>query len=308
MWIGGKCFTDIKDHVYIMGILNLTPDSFSDGGRFLDYDAAMSHTEEMIRDGADIIDLGAESTRPGYLPVSAEEEIERLTAVLRAIKKNFDVPVSVDTYKAKVMDAAFSEGADLGNDIWGLRYEELHPEDGDVLSNNSSGMLSMAGVAAKYGKPMVLMHNDLLERKKENRTKAQMQRSGISEAGQMDVVRRVMEGLKRSLEIAKNAGIEDRQLILDPGVGFAKTLEENLQVLANLQMFRSLGCEWLLGASRKSVIGDTLGLPPDEREEGTLVTSVLAAQAGYRFVRVHDVRKNRRALDFLQHVRCSNGM
>ena len=297
MRIGKKTFPKSGNHVYIMGILNLTPDSFSDGGRFLGYDAAMRHTEEMIREGADIIDIGAESTKPGYIPVPAEEEIGRLTDVLRAIKRNFDVPVSVDTYKAEVMDAAFAEGADLGNDIWGLRYEELHPE----LSRNYYGS-TMAEVAAKHRRPMVLMHNDLMERKAENRTEEQWKKSGVSVQGREDVIRRAEEGLKRSLEIAENAGIEKEDLILDPGVGFAKTLKENQRVLAELSAFQSLGCHLLLGASRKSVIGDTLHLPPEEREEGTIVTSILAAEAGYAFVRVHDVQKNRRALDFLEYI------
>lgn len=295
--IGKRDFRENGDHVYIMGILNLTPDSFSDGGRFLDYDASMRHTEEMIRDGADIVDLGAESTKPGFLPVSAEEETERLIKVLRAVRKNFDIPISVDTYKAEVMDAAFAEGADLGNDIWGLRYEELHPEAAEHQ------LLTMAEVAAKYKKPMVLMHNDLLDRSQEARTEEQWTRSGVPRNAREDVVLRVSEGLKRSMETAEEAGIDKDRLILDPGVGFAKTLEENQRVLANLSSFGTLGCGLLLGASRKSVIGDTLHLPPEEREEGTLVTSILAAEAGFCFVRVHDVKKNRRALDFYERIR-----
>ena len=296
MKIGNRSFPEVKNHVYIMGILNLTPDSFSDGGKYLGYDAAMRHTEEMLRDGVDIIDIGAESTRPGYIPVSTEEEIGRLTEVLRAIRKNFDVPISVDTYKAAVMNAALSEGADLANDIWGFRFEDLHPEE------MNDDRMTMAEVVAKHGKPVVLMHNDLVERKIENRTDLQWERSGVSPAGREDIVVRVREGLERSLVLARQAGVEPGSIILDPGVGFAKTLEENRRVLACLDAFTDLGCSVLLGASRKSVIGDTLGLPPEEREEGTLVTSVLAAAAGCQFVRVHDVRGNRRALDFYEKV------
>lgn len=297
MRIGGINMADTAGHVHIMGILNLTPDSFSDGGKYTDLDRALTHTEEMLRDGAEIIDLGAESTRPGYIPVSAEEEACRLVNVLREIKKRFDAPVSVDTYKARVMDAVFSEGADLGNDIWGFRYEELHPEELDPDFS-----LTMAEVVAKHGKPVVLMQNDLMERQAELRQEAQWQRSGISARGREDVLVRVRDGLARSLEIAAEKGIGKDRILLDPGVGFAKTLKENRQVLAGLGCIRELGCPMLLGASRKSVIGDTLQLPPEEREEGTLVTSILAAQAGYGFVRVHDVRKNRRALDFYERI------
>ena len=302
MLIGGKNMADTAGHVHLMGILNLTPDSFSDGGKYTDLDRALKHTEEMLRDGAEIIDLGAESTRPGYIPVSAEEEARRLGTVLREIKRRFDVPVSVDTYKARVMDVVFSEGADLGNDIWGFRYEELHPEEADP-----EYPLTMAEVVAKHGKPVVLMHNDLMDRQAELRQEAEWLRSGISALGRENVLARVRDGLARSLEIAAEKGIGKERILLDPGVGFAKTLQENQQVLAGLGCIRELGCPMLLGASRKSVIGDTLQLPPEEREEGTLVTSVLAAQAGYRFVRVHDVRKNRRALDFYERIMAEQG-
>ena len=302
MLIGGKNMADTAGHVHIMGILNLTPDSFSDGGKYTDLDRALKHTEEMLRDGAEIIDLGAESTRPGYIPVSAEEEARRLGTVLREIKRRFDVPVSVDTYKARVMDVVFSEGADLGNDIWGFRYEELHPEEADP-----EYPLTMAEVVAKHGKPVVLMHNDLMDRQAELRQETEWLRSGISALGRENVLARVRDGLARSLEIAAEKGIGKERILLDPGVGFAKTLQENQQVLAGLGCIRELGCPMLLGASRKSVIGDTLQLPPEEREEGTLVTSVLAAQAGYRFVRVHDVRKNRRALDFYERIMAERG-
>ena len=297
MLIGGKFIPDAEGHVHIMGILNLTPDSFSDGGNYMEMDKALFHTEEMIREGAEVIDLGAESTRPGYIPVSAKEETERLVSVLRGIRKRFDIPVSVDTYKARVMDAAFSEGADIGNDIWGFRYEELHPEAVDP-----DFPLSMAEVVAKHGKPVVLMHNDLLERKADLRREEQWHRSGVTEQGRSDVLIRVRDGLRRSLEIAASAGIKKENILLDPGVGFAKTLEENQRVLAGLSCIREPGCGMLLGASRKSVIGDTLQLPPEEREEGTIVTSILAAEAGYDFVRVHDVKKNRRALDFYERI------
>ncbi len=298
MLIGNRTFNKEKK-VYIMGILNVTEDSFSDGGKYLSPEMAVRHAEEMIRDGVDVIDIGAESTRPGYQEISVEEEIGRLVPVIRKLRENFDVPVSVDSYKAEVMDAALGEGADLANDIWGFRYEELHPD-------KRTGGLSMAEVVAKYHKPVVLMHNDLLERDAGLRTEAQYRLSGISPEGEKKLVVRIKEGFARSIAIAEAAGVPKDQILLDPGVGFAKTQDENMECLARLSELIFPGCEMLLGASRKSVIGNALQVPPEEREEGTMVTSMLAADAGYLFVRVHDVKKNRRTLDFLRFIREKN--
>ena len=289
--IGNTDFDPAGRRVYIMGILNVTPDSFSDGGRFQQIDAALRHVEEMVRDGADIVDIGGESTRPGYVHITEAEEIERVARVVRAVKERFDVPVSVDTYKWRVMDALLSEGADLANDIWGLRYGKFFGEEDH-----------MAKVVAKHGVPVVIMHNDALARSREERTEEQYRISLMEEAEEEDVILRVKNGLLDSIRIAKASGIAENKIILDPGVGFAKTQEENLKVIQGLAKITKLDYPVLLAASRKSVIGNVLNLPPEEREEGTIVTSVMAAMAGCRFVRVHDVAANRRALDMTEAI------
>lgn len=258
MIIGNKDFDISK--TYIMGILNVTPDSFSDGGKFNNIDSALAHCEEMINDGAAIIDVGGESTRPGYTQISVSEEIERVAPVIESIKKHFDVPVSLDTYKSSVAEAGIRAGADLINDIWGLKYDK-----------------EMAALIAKYGKPCCIMHN------RDN-------------TDYKNFPEDILSDLQESIEIALNAGISDENIILDPGVGFAKTLEQNLLVVKNLDIFHKLGYPLLLGTSRKSLIGLTLDLPKDERMEGTLATSVLAAWQKYMFVRVHDVKENYRAV------------
>lgn len=265
MIIGGKTF-DTNCQVYIMGILNVTPDSFSDGGRFCTMDAALYHAQEMVRDGADILDVGGESTRPGHVQISDEEEIDRVVPVIEALKARFDTPVSVDTYKSRVARAAVDAGADLVNDIWGLKYDE-----------------KMAEVIASSGVSCCLMHN---------REKAVYQ----------DFLPDVLDDLRESLRLAEAAGIDKDKIILDPGIGFGKTYEMNLEILKNLQDIRLLGYPVLLGTSRKSVIGLTLDLPADQREEGTLVTTVLGIESGISFVRVHDVRANRRAIQMTEAI------
>ncbi|MBO6298298.1 MAG: dihydropteroate synthase [Lachnospiraceae bacterium] len=289
--IGNTGFDPAGRRVYTMGILNVTPDSFSDGGKFQQIDAALRHVEEMVRDGADIVDIGGESTRPGYVHITEAEEIERVARVVRAVKERFDVPVSVDTYKWRVMDALLMEGADLANDIWGLRYGKFSGEEDH-----------MAEVVAKHGVPVVIMHNDALARSREERTEEQYRISLMEEAEEEDVILRVKNGLLDSIRIAKASGIAEDKIILDPGVGFAKTQEENLKVIQGLSKITKLDYPVLLAASRKSVIGNVLNLPPEEREEGTIVTSVMAAMAGCRFVRVHDVAANRRALDMAEAI------
>lgn len=280
MLIGNREFKE-SGKTYIMGILNVTPDSFSDGGRFLDkgqrgglrkeqMDTLLFQVEEMIKDGMDIVDIGAESTRPGYQRISDEAEIERLLPVLLAIKKHFDLPISVDTYKSRVAKLALSEGADLLNDIWGLQA----PEDPEH---------KMAEVIAASGAACCLMHN------RDN-------------TDYQDFLPDVMEDLKETLAIAEKAGIEKGKIILDPGVGFAKSTEQNLLVTKHLADFQKLGFPILLGTSRKSMIGNTLNLPKDQREEGTMVTSVMAVMAGCMFVRVHDVRANKRAVQMTEAI------
>lgn len=264
MKIGNKTF---KDHTYIMGILNVTPDSFSDGGNFNNIDQALRHTEEMIRDGADIIDVGGESTRPGYTLIPDDDEIERVCPVIEKIKENFDIPVSVDTYKHKVAEAAVKIGADLINDIWGFRYD-----NGE-----------MAALAAKYSMPVCLMHN----RKDTDYT---------------DFLSDVTDDLAECIKIARNAGLSDDLIMIDPGIGLPKSLEQNLMLTQNLEVLDKLGFPILLGTSRKSMIGLSLNLPVTERLEGTLVTTVLAAQKNCLFVRVHDVKENKRAVTMTEKL------
>ena len=266
MIIGGREF-DTENNVYIMGILNVTPDSFSDGGCFDKVDKALKRVGVMIEEGADIIDIGAESTKPGSKQVSADDEINRLMPVLEAIKREYDVPVSIDTYKYETAERALEAGADLINDIWGLKYD-----DGQ-----------MADVIARYNVPCVLMHNRKVPE-------------------YLHLINDVIEDLNESVIIANDAGIEKSKIILDPGIGFAKSYNENLEILNNLDAFVEIGYPMLLGCSRKSVIGNALDLPVDKRLEGTIVTTILATQAGYSFVRVHDVKENRRALSMLKAV------
>lgn len=258
MQIGNREF-DLKNQTYIMGILNMTPDSFSDGGRFHEMDKALFHVEEMIEDGAAIIDVGGESTRPGYTVVPDEEEIERVAPVIEGIKLRFDIPVSLDTYKGNVAKAGIAAGADLINDIWGLKHDDI-----------------MAGIIAKSGLPCCLMHN----RKEPDYT---------------DYLKDVLTDLSESVRLAEKAGIEDGKIILDPGVGFGKTYENNLEILRCLEELHAFGYPILLGTSRKSVIGLTLNLPVEERLEGTLVTTVFGVIKGCSIIRVHDVKENVRA-------------
>lgn len=265
MKIGNREF-DVKDKTYIMGILNVTPDSFSDGGKWNQREAALSHAWEMAEEGADIIDIGGESTRPGHQQITEEEEISRIVPVIEAVKRELDLPVSIDTYKAKVAEAALNAGADLVNDIWGLKYDPR-----------------MAELIARSGAACCLMHN---------KERAQYQ----------DFFPDMLRETQECVELAKAAGIPDDKIILDPGVGFGKTREMNLETLCHLERFHELGYPMLLGASRKSVIGLTLDLPADERLEGTLVTTVFAVLKKYAFVRVHDVKENLRAVRMAEAI------
>ena len=259
---------DVKNQTYIMGIMNVTPDSFSDGGKIKSVDAALKKAEQMQREGAAILDIGGESTRPGYTPVSEEVEMERILPVIEAVKQNLDIPVSVDTYKSTVAKAAILAGADLINDIWGLKADD-----------------KMAKLIAEHKVACCLMHNR-------------------TDTVYADFIQDVIEDLRGSLFLAEQAGIEKDRIILDPGVGFAKSYEQNLMVLGNLDKMNALGYPVLLGASRKSVIGLTLDLPSEERLEGTLVTTVAAVQQGCGFVRVHDVKENYRAIQMARAIYC----
>ena len=245
----------------VMGILNVTPDSFSDGGKWNRRDDAMRHMEEMVRDGADIIDIGAESSRPGFVPMSAAEEIERLLPFLEAVLPECPVPVSVDTFKADTARAALRAGAHLLNDIWGLQYTE---EPG-----------AMAQAVAEADVPVVVMHNQ----------------NGTAYDG--DVIAAMRGFFLRSFEIADAAGLSRENIILDPGIGFGKTAAQNMHVMRRMDELISYdGVDYpvLLGASRKSFIGAALDLPVEERMEATGAACVLGIMRGASIVRVHDVK------------------
>lgn len=256
--IGNKEFK-LGEKTYIMGILNITPDSFSDGGRFNNMDTALERVRNMIIEGADIIDIGGESTRPNHTEVSAEEEMNRIIPIIEAISSNIDVPISVDTYKGNVAEAAIKAGASMINDVWGFKKDPY-----------------MAEVAAKYNVASCLMHN----RNNKNY-------NGFIEDMIFD--------LKESIDIALNAGVKIENIILDPGIGFAKTYEQNLEAMNNLEKIKMLGYPLLLGTSRKSMIGSALNLPVDERLEGTIATTVIGIIKGCDFIRVHDITQNKRA-------------
>ncbi|MEI4832534.1 dihydropteroate synthase [Bacillus sp. FJAT-53711] len=251
----GKHVLNLNEKTFIMGILNVTPDSFSDGGNYNEVEAAVRHAKEMVIDGAHIIDVGGESTRPGFAKVSAEEELRRVLPIIRAVSEAVDVPISIDTYKAEVAKQAIEAGAHIINDIWGAKAE---PE--------------IAEVAAHYDVPIILMHN------RDNTNYRNLMADMIAD-------------LYESVTIAKRAGVRDENIILDPGIGFAKTFEQNLEVMRNLEQLKLLGYPVLLGTSRKSFIGHALDLPVEERLEGTGATVCLGIQKGCEIVRVHDVKE-----------------
>lgn len=256
----GNHFFDVENQTYVMGILNVTPDSFSDGGRYNRMDAALKQVEKMMEEGAAIIDVGGESTRPGYVMITDSEEISRVVPVIEEIKKRFDIPVSVDSYKSTVAQAAIDAGADMVNDIWGLKYDP-----------------DMGGVIAKAGVACCLMHN----------------RKDMSYGSFMT---ELLRDLQETIALAKEAGIADEKIIVDPGVGFGKNYDHNLAAIREVGALRALGYPVLLGASRKSVVGTALGVPKEDRVVGTLVTTVYGVQQGCAFVRVHDVKENMQAI------------
>ncbi|MDE7130694.1 MAG: dihydropteroate synthase [Lachnospiraceae bacterium] len=266
MKIGNRDFAT-TGHTYVMGILNITPDSFSDGGVYHTVDEALYRVEQMISEGMDVLDIGGESTRPGYTQVSDEEEIGRVIPMIEKVKSRFDTAISLDTYKSKVAAAGIAVGVDMINDIWGLKYDP-----------------GMAGVVAQAGVACCLMHN----------RKEDVYENYIDE---------VLCDLKETIDIAHAAGISDDRIILDPGVGFGKSYEQNLEVIDRLESLHSLGYPILLGASRKSVVGLTLELPVQQRLEGTIVTTIYAVQKGAMFVRVHDVKENARAIRMTEAIR-----
>lgn len=257
----GKFQFDLEKEPVIMGILNVTPDSFSDGGKWNHIDAALKHTEQMITEGAKIIDVGGESTRPGYTMISDEEEISRVVPVIEAIKKQFDVCVSLDTYKTKVARAGVNAGIDMINDVWGFQWGEK----------------DMATLVAETGVAACVMHN------RDN-------------TDYDNYVEDVLADLRKSIDIAHKAGVKDSQIVLDPGVGFGKDYEQNLIIIQQVDRLKELGYPVLLGTSRKSVIGLTLDVDKDDRMAGTVATTVMGYERGCSIFRVHDVKENYQAL------------
>jgi dihydropteroate synthase len=265
---------DFSKKTYIMGILNATPDSFSDGGKYINIEHAIEHAQEMVENGADIIDIGGESTRPGYTVISEDEEIDRVVPVIEAISKHVSVPISIDTYKAKVAQRAIEAGAHIINDIWGAKADD-----------------KMAAVAAEYNVPIILMHNR-------------------NDRNYSFFIRDVLNDLYESVNIVKQAGVRDNQIILDPGIGFAKDLNENILMMQNLDTLTALGYPVLLGTSKKSIIGQALNLPVEERMEGTGATVCYGIQRGCQIIRIHDVKEMSRMakmMDILMGKGVSHG-
>ncbi|WP_419095865.1 dihydropteroate synthase [Halalkalibacter suaedae] len=245
----------LREKTLIMGILNVTPDSFSDGGQFNEIESAVSRAKEMVADGADIIDIGGESTRPGATMVDADEEIRRVVPIIEAVSQVVTVPISIDTYKPEVAKRAIQAGAEIINDVWGAKWDH-----------------EMAYVAATYQVPIVLMHN----------------RRDVSYTNLIDDV---INDLKESIRICQDAGVVEENIIVDPGIGFAKTYEENMEVMRNLETIVQLGYPVLLGTSKKSIVAKTLNLPIDERVEGTGATVCYGVTKGCSIMRVHNVKE-----------------
>jgi dihydropteroate synthase len=268
-----KRIFDISSRTHLMGILNVTPDSFSDGGEFFKYDDAVKQGIRMAEEGADIIDVGGESTRPGSDPIIIEEELSRVIPVIESLSKEIDIPISIDTYKSEIARKALDAGAEMINDISALRFDP-----------------KMKEVAKEYQAPIVLMHI--------KGTPKNMQKNPYYD----DVITEITEYLKESIEIAEKAGIDREKIIIDPGIGFGKRLEDNLNILKNLKKFSILDCPILVGPSRKSFIGKILDLPVEERLEGSLAALAVSIMNGANIVRVHDVKESKRVADLVDAV------
>lgn len=270
---------------YIMGIINATPDSFSGDGLALGEDwvaTAVHQAQQFAADGADILDIGGESTRPGSQPITTEAELARVLPVITAVRQTVDLPISIDTYRADVAEAALQAGAHWVNDVWGLRMDGR-----------------MTEVVAKAGCPIVIMHN-----RSKPKNVAQQDKLGGRYVGMEydDLIADIKRELQDSIDLALAAGVDASQIILDPGVGFGKTVEQNLQLINQLDQFRTLGFPILLGTSRKSFIGYTLDLPPDERVEGTAATIAIGIDRGADIVRVHDVKVMARVAKMVDRI------
>ncbi|MBT3477922.1 MAG: dihydropteroate synthase [Candidatus Marinimicrobia bacterium] len=260
-------------HTLIMGILNVTPDSFSDGGKFADRKIARDHALQMIDEGADMIDIGGESSRPGAEPVSMDEELNRTIPVIEAIRQKSDCLISIDTYKPTVAKAALDAGADMVNDISGFTFDN-----------------GMAPLVAKRNVPVILMHIKGIPR--------DMQKDPHYD----NLMREIRQFFKNQVASAKAKGVSDEMIILDPGIGFGKRLEDNFEIIRELRQICAMGYPVLLGPSRKSFIGTVLDLPVEERLEGTLASITAGIINGAKMVRVHDVKETRRAVTITEKI------
>jgi dihydropteroate synthase len=265
---------DFYSRTHLMGVLNVTPDSFSDGGKFFKSDDAVRQGMEMIEQGADMIDVGGESTRPGSDPLPTEDELSRVIPVIESLSAESDVPISIDTYKAEVARRALDAGAQMINDISALRFDP-----------------GMKEVVQEYRVPVVLMHI--------KGTPKEMQKDPHYD----DVIAEITEYLRQSIKMAEEAGISRERIIIDPGIGFGKRLQDNLNILKNLKEFSILECPILVGCSRKSFIGKILDLPVEERLEGSLAALAVAVMNGANIVRVHDVRESKRVVGLVDAIR-----
>jgi dihydropteroate synthase len=272
--IKGKKF-QFNNKSYIMGILNITPDSFSDGGKYFgNSDEALRRAVQMLKDGADIIDIGAESTRPGATPVSKDEEIERVIPIIEKIAKETGAIISIDTYKSETAKEALKAGAAIVNDISGLKSDSKMAE---VISDADAAVVIMH----MQGLPLNMQQDPQYE----------------------DVVEDIISELKESISIAKIAGIKENNIVIDPGLGFGKSISNNLEIINRLKEFKTLGYPLLIGASRKSMIGTVLNLPVDERVEGSLAAAAAAAMNGASIFRVHDVKETKRVIAMIDAIK-----
>jgi dihydropteroate synthase len=269
----GKRALDLSSRTHIMAVLNVTPDSFSDGGKFFRLDDAVRQGMGMIEQGADMIDVGGESTRPGSDPLPTEEELSRVIPVIESLSGKTDLPISIDTYKAEVAKRALDAGAQMINDISALRFDP-----------------KMKQVAGEFEVPVVLMHI--------KGTPREMQKNPAYD----DVIAEITEYLTQSVKMAEDGGISRERIIIDPGIGFGKRIQDNLNILKNLKEFSILGCPILIGCSRKSFIGRILDLPVEERLEGSLAAVAAAVMNGANIVRVHDVKESKRVVSLIDAI------
>jgi len=264
---------DLEEKVVVMGVLNLTPNSFYDGGRYTREVQALRRVEEMIGEGADIIDVGGESVRPGAEPISLDEELSRVIPVIEKVRRLFPITISIDTYKAEVARQAIEKGAEMVNDISGLRFDP-----------------DLRKIVAGYGVPLILMHIKGTPKNMQDNPRYH------------SLMEEIISYLRKSIKLAEESGVDPARIIVDPGIGFGKTTAHNLEILRRLEELKSLGKPILVGLSRKSFIGNVLGLPQEERLEGGLAATSMAVSGGARIVRTHDVKPTRRAVDMVQAI------